>query len=143
MGQNKARKVEMSSDRDGNLEPIIGSSLCTDECRFKLRRDIRVWIRRSQIEGYNHRCTLSSSKDASLLGCHCLGWDGAPHQSTRKLQFVGLNTYFGRSRSSVFTLKLGFKLVDDNAPIHRFHTVNEWKLVMASNLFHGQRTVRI
>ncbi len=81
--------------------------MCTDECRFSLRSDTRFWVRRSQNETYNPHCTLSSSnyrRSSSLLGCHCLRWDVAPHQSTQKMQFVGLYPYFGIIRSSVFPL---------------------------------------
>ncbi len=39
----------------------------TDECRFKIRSDGRVWVRRSQNERYNPRCTLSFSNDCRWL----------------------------------------------------------------------------
>ncbi len=61
---------------------------------------------------------LQRSSVASLLGCNCLRSDGAPHQSTRKVQLVGLHPHFGGSWSSVLP-DLWYKLVDENAPIHR------------------------
>ena len=79
-----------------------------------------------KIQPFLYIIILRQSSVASFLGCHCLRWDGALHQRTRKCKSLDYTQILEEAGVEFFP-KLWFKLVDDNAPIHRSHAVNERK----------------
>ncbi len=100
----------------------------SNECRFKLRSDGRLWTR-SQTERCNPRFTLSSFNDRRSFTsgvCPCYRLDGVPHQSTEKSDLLDSIHISEEARVQFFS-RVGFKLVDDNAPIDPSHVVNEWE----------------
>ena len=101
----------------------------TDECRFKLGSRGRVWVRRSQNERYNSGCTLSSSNDRrSLHFWGAIAYDGTVSLIKAPKKCNSLDNFHILAEGGVqFLQELVYKLVDDNAPIHRSHSVNEWK----------------
>ena len=79
---------------------------------------------------YNPRCTLSSSNDhRSLHVWGAIAYDGticlikAPEKAIRCTIYI-----IYKNREFSFYPELGFNLVDDNAPTHVSHAVNEWKI---------------
>ena len=101
----------------------------TDECRSKIRSDGRVWVRRNQNERYNPRCTLSFSNDRqSLYFRGAIACDGTMRLFKGSEKCSSLDYIHILEEAVVqFLPELGYELVDNNAPIHRSHAVNEWK----------------
>ena len=102
----------------------------SDECRFKLRSDGRVWVWRNPGNRYKKAYTKNLSNDRRSVhfwGCitpfGTLPLIKAPEKCNSR-DYLGVV-----EKAGVHNLRnFGLKFIDDNCPIHRAGIVNDWKI---------------
>ncbi len=89
----------------------------TDECRFKLRSDGEATMKDTTLAVRYHPSTIAGRFTFGVpLLIKAL-------EKRNSLDYIHILEEAGVQ----FFPELGYELVDDNAPIHRSHAVNEWK----------------
>jgi len=110
--------------------------LFSDEVRFGLSNNGRVWVWRQANERYNLKCTISrSSVRKSIMYWGCISYDGtiALIWCSNSMKAAEYLTVLEEAAIQVATSGFGLTFMDDNAPIHRANVVREWMEVHAVN----------
>lgn len=105
------------------------SFVFSDECRFKLRSDGRVWVWREKGQRYSPKKIVSLSNDRrSVHLWGAISYNGtlsllkAPERAKSRDYIKLMETAGIQNLRSV-----GLTFIDDNAPIHRSREVTNWK----------------
>jgi hypothetical protein len=103
--------------------------LFSDKVRFGLSSDGPVWVWRRANERYRPQCTIGrSSIRQSIMYWGCFNHDGTVSLA-RCSNNMKVSEYIDALEGAAIQASSEFGLVfmDDNAPIHRAHIVQEWK----------------
>lgn len=104
--------------------------LFSDEVRFGISSDGPVWVWRKANERYRPQCTIGrSSVRQSIMYWGCISHDGTVTLA-RCSNNMNASEYIDALEGAavqVASSEFGLVFMDDNAPIHRAHVVQEWK----------------
>jgi transposase len=125
------RKIRNTWCREKSLEDenYWQKVIFSDESRFGLQSDGRVWVWRRSHERYAPHCTVSQSTDRrSIMYWGCISYDGVGKliRCTNHVKAEEYCNILQEACIQIASTDCQLIFMQDNAPIHRAQVVTDW-----------------